>query len=326
MTENPMNSIETDFAPKNEPVSTSVDSSFRCEWELLKSAPTGTLLGIQDRLKSLADHPSQIAQLAVEGAAVGFALALFKNNPDALWGAGKHITNWAGRVGVALMAKDLVVRVGSPAIDTWNNPSHLEDNKAQLGKNLGGAVVEYSTMGLAGIAGYKYLYPTSALTTIGALKSEPSMRAPSAITGNLETRKLPTPLPGKTTDIRPQPVDARPQPVHPRPLPVHPRLNLPRAVNAPQKFESPQPATTADVQSIEAPADNAPNSMFVFDDIWQPKHTSSNPHGPDPHAEVHDPWMPANDLDPYGNKMPASNLDHKMPANNLDPYGNKITR
>ncbi len=28
-----------------------------------------------------------------------------------------------------------------------------------------------------------------------------------------------------------------------------------------------------------------------------------NPHGRDPHEEIHDKSMPANDLDPYGNKQ-----------------------
>lgn len=136
--------------------SDSVTRAFHREWELLKSAPSTTVTGVQEKLSSLAAHPAKVAELVVEGAAVGVALAHLKTHPEALWGAGKHITKWAGTAGAALLAADMGIRVGVPAVDTWNNPASLAANKIRLGQNLGAAVVEYSTMGLAGAAGFKY--------------------------------------------------------------------------------------------------------------------------------------------------------------------------
>ncbi|MBS1953743.1 MAG: hypothetical protein JST89_06155 [Cyanobacteria bacterium SZAS-4] len=132
-------------------------------------------------MTSFAENPSQVAKLVAEGAAIGLVLAHCKHNPDALWGAGAHITKWAGKVGAAFIAKDLAVGIGAPAIDTWNNPSNLEQNKKQLGSNLGGAAVEYATMGLAGVASYKYIYSD-----------------PSAITSTVRKPALDLSIKGKT--------------------------------------------------------------------------------------------------------------------------------
>ncbi len=46
-----------------------------------------------------------------------------------------------------------------------------------------------------------------------------------------------------------------------------------------------------------------PSLNELFAEMWEEKRPLSGVDHSDPHAEVHDPWMPANNLDPYGNVL-----------------------
>ncbi len=60
---------------------------------------------------------------------------------------------YAGKVGVGLAVGDWGVKLGAPALDVWNNPENLARNKIALAENVGSGLVDYTAMGLGGIAG-----------------------------------------------------------------------------------------------------------------------------------------------------------------------------
>ncbi len=303
-------------------------SPLQSEWELFKAAPDAISVGVQEKLTSLAENPSQFAKLALEGAAIGLVLAHCRHNPDALWGAGEHITKWAGKVGAAFVAKDLAVGIGTPAIDTWNHPSNLELNKKQLGSNLGSAAVEYTTMGLAGMASYKHIYsdPTALTAPIPKPAVDlSSVKLGTKISDVYKPRVAPV-APTPLTEITSPKVAGNP--VIPSITPILPAVSptLPLDVKLPSAFEPPagkqhidssepigfslkesefenfgvqrdrflEPETTGDTTTN-------PTINELFAEMWEEKRPLELTNNSDPHAEIHDPWMQANNLDPYGN-------------------------
>lgn len=255
-----------------------INSKLCSEWELLKSAAANTDRGIDTKVKDMIHHPGQVAELLIDGAVAGLTLAQLKHNPETLFGAGGKIASLATRAGLAAMAVDLGLRVKGPVTDVWSQPTHLESAKIKLGEQLGAAVVEYTTAGLAGLAGYKYLYHAKMPPFITDFQIEPARR----VTVGLESPALPANSLTHET-LR--------------------NSRFPDSLGRRQDIARfPVPNGSGAGVQIDAVGRRSSKSTFGFDDLWKPKRADLDPYGAEPGSEVHDPWMPANNLDPYGNK------------------------
>lgn len=255
-----------------------INSKLRREWELIKSVSANTDVGIDKKVKDMIHRPGQVVEPLIDGAVAGVTLAQLKHNPETLFGAGGKIASLATKAGVVAMAVDLGLRIKGPVTDVWSQPTHLESAKVKLGEQLGAAAVEYTTAGLAGLAGYKYLYHAKIPPFITDFQIEPARRV------TLGPRSPASPANSLTYET-----------LHNPPLPdsVGRRQNIAR-------FSVPN-GSGAGVQ-FDGVGRGSSKSTFNFDDLWKPKRGNRDIYGAEPGSEVHDPWMPANNLDPYGNK------------------------
>ncbi len=118
--------------------------------------PTGIINAVDDAFK----HPQQSAFAVGMSAAMGVGLALLAKNPGL---AGKAVEPFIKggldalpAIAGVTVSCDLGQRLGEPIMATWNSLSNFEINKKQLADKFGVAAVDYTLMGLGGLAGAKY--------------------------------------------------------------------------------------------------------------------------------------------------------------------------
>ncbi len=84
----------------------------------------------------------------------------------------------AGKIGIGLAVADWGLKLGAPAYDVWNNPKNLAHNKTVLADNVGSGLVDYTAMGLSGIAGgyTAYRFTPELMPKVPALDLKPSIK------------------------------------------------------------------------------------------------------------------------------------------------------
>lgn len=124
------------------------------EAELFASLKDNLWNSVQDRFQN---HKGELVNEVATAALVGAGLAALTKNPallgEALTPFVKSAIPLAGKVGVGLAVADWGIKLGAPAYDVWNNPKSLAHNKTVLAGNVGSGLVDYTAMGLGGIAG-----------------------------------------------------------------------------------------------------------------------------------------------------------------------------
>lgn len=140
------------------------------EAELFGSLKDNLWHEVTDRVQN---HKTELAIEAVGAVVISAGFAVATKNPEVLGQAMapffKKAIPLAGKAGLVGAGMDWAYKIGAPAIDVWNNPENLEQSKKMLAHNIGGGIVDYTTLTAAGIAGgvagFKYMY-------------EPKLRAP----------------------------------------------------------------------------------------------------------------------------------------------------
>lgn len=140
------------------------------EAELFGSLKDNLWHEVTDRVQN---HKTELAVEAAGAVVIGAGLAVATKNPEVLGQAMAPILKWAipaaGKVGLVGGALDWTYKIAAPAVDVWNNPENMNKAKQDLAHNIGGGIVDYTTLGVAGIAGgaagFKYMY-------------EPKLKAP----------------------------------------------------------------------------------------------------------------------------------------------------
>lgn len=126
--------------------------------KLLRSADLliqGSAQGAVSRAKEAVANPASTAVEIVAAAGAGAALAALQKSGGAYRVAGNLLA--IGLTGVA--ANDVYSRGvdAAPAFrDNWNSANNFRDNKITVGSTIGSAIFDYSIMGAAGLAGYKW--------------------------------------------------------------------------------------------------------------------------------------------------------------------------
>ncbi len=143
----PMTNTEFGVRSKNE-------SSLAREGELFASLKDNLWDSVKDHLQH---HKDEIIVEAAGAMVLGVGLAALTKNPallgEALAPAVKAGVPFVGKVGIGLATADWAVKIGVPAYDVWNNPSNLASDKQMLASNVGSGLVDYTAMGIGGIAG-----------------------------------------------------------------------------------------------------------------------------------------------------------------------------
>lgn len=120
------------------------------EAALFASMPAGAYDAAKSRLSN---EPGRVALEAGAGLVIGAGMAAVTKNPrilgETLAPYAKPAVRYAGKAMLAVAGIDWTVRIGAPALDTWQDQNSLEANKARLGHNVGTGIVDYG----AGIAG-----------------------------------------------------------------------------------------------------------------------------------------------------------------------------
>lgn len=124
------------------------------EAELFGSLKENLWNSVKDRIQN---HKSEIFTEAAIAAVTGAGIAAMTKNPallgESLAPVMKAAVPFATKVGVGLATADWAVKLGAPAYDVWNDPGNLAHNKTVLAGNVGAGLVDYTAMGIAGIAG-----------------------------------------------------------------------------------------------------------------------------------------------------------------------------
>lgn len=144
-----LNTAPVSVAVKDESPDTYAKALSR-EAELFASLPANAY---QAGKNKLSNEPGKVALEAGAGLVIGAGMAAVTKNPGILGQTlapyAKTGVRYLGRTMLALGALDWTIRIGAPALDTWQDKDSLEHNKARLGHNVGTGVVDYG----AGIAG-----------------------------------------------------------------------------------------------------------------------------------------------------------------------------
>lgn len=126
------------------------------EAELLLAGVQGLPEGLASRAAKAAENKGETALELGIAFGVGAALSLCAKNPRALWGACGGLAQLAKPVLAAGMAADVATRVGLPMLAVARDASTLDQQKQQLGSNLGAMTFDYTLMGAAGYAGSRF--------------------------------------------------------------------------------------------------------------------------------------------------------------------------
>lgn len=120
------------------------------EAALFASMPAGAYDAAKLRLTT---EPGRVALEGGAGLVIGAGMAAITKNPrllgETLAPYAKPAVRYAGIAMLTVAGIDWTMRIGAPALDTWQEQNSLEANKARLGHNVGTGVVDYG----AGIAG-----------------------------------------------------------------------------------------------------------------------------------------------------------------------------
>lgn len=124
------------------------------EAELFASLKDNLWNSVQDRFQN---HKGELVNEIATAAVVGAGIAALTKNPallgKALMPLVERTIPLAGKVGIGLAVADWGLKIGAPAYEVWNNPMSLAHNKNVLADNVGSGLVDYTAMGLGGIAG-----------------------------------------------------------------------------------------------------------------------------------------------------------------------------
>ena len=118
------------------------------EGSLLAAAPENVWSGMKARAEDAWEHKAQTGAEIGVSVALGVGLAMAVRNPETA-----VYTKFLPMVTGALITGDVAKRLGTPMIETWQDPLSLARNKVQLGANLGAMAFDYALMGTAGAAG-----------------------------------------------------------------------------------------------------------------------------------------------------------------------------
>ncbi len=151
-------------AAANSPQGDTLGAKLLREGELFASAPAKAVEAAKAHLRN--DQGALVVDAAI-GVAAGAAIGALAKNPALLGkaasGAVRTGLEQSGKIFGAVVAADWAVRLGAPAVTTWNNASAHGAAKEQLGHNIGAGVVDYG-IGFAGGAlgagvAHKYTSP-----------------------------------------------------------------------------------------------------------------------------------------------------------------------
>ena len=128
-----------------------LQSKLAREAELFGSLPGHLKEGLVENINELSC--GQVVRAVVEGAIMGAAVGVLTRNPNALWGIGRFISEHPKLLLGTSVGADLLMRAGAPAVDVWNNPQNLEQDKQLLGYRFAAVVTDYPLMGIGGALG-----------------------------------------------------------------------------------------------------------------------------------------------------------------------------
>lgn len=134
------------------------------EGELFASAPAKAVEAAKAHIRN---DPGALARDAAIGVAAGAAIGALAKNPALLGKAASGVVRTglekSGKIFGVVVAADWAVRLGAPAITTWNDASAAGAAKESLGHNIGTGVVDYGIGFAGGITGarvaHKYTSP-----------------------------------------------------------------------------------------------------------------------------------------------------------------------
>ncbi|MBS1989769.1 MAG: hypothetical protein JSS83_04575 [Cyanobacteria bacterium SZAS LIN-3] len=156
---NPLRGNERDSAADQPSAELSTSEKLANEANLLLGAVARAPQALADRAREATGE--KLGETGVEVAksvAVGAAFALALRKPQifgqvlAPYVEGAALN--AGKILGVVAAADVGTKVGVPAYEVWKDPRTLEQNKAQLGKSLGGMAFDYPLMAASGLAGF----------------------------------------------------------------------------------------------------------------------------------------------------------------------------
>lgn len=124
------------------------------ETELFTSLKDNLWNSVQDRVQN---HKTEIVTEVAAAALVGAGIAALTKNPQLLGRAlaplVKEAVPLATKIGIGLAAADWTIKLGAPAYEVWDHPNTLARNKKVLADNVGSGLVDYTAMGIGGVAG-----------------------------------------------------------------------------------------------------------------------------------------------------------------------------
>ncbi|CAN5283573.1 hypothetical protein BH11CYA1_BH11CYA1_37970 [soil metagenome] len=122
------------------------------EFGLLAQLPMGALAAAQERL----NHPVDLAIELGVATAVGFGVMAMAKNPAVFGEAASPyvggLLKWVDKLSGPAIAIDWANRIGAPMASTWMSASNDSSARADMSRNVGGGLVDYST----GVLGMRF--------------------------------------------------------------------------------------------------------------------------------------------------------------------------
>lgn len=167
------------------------------EVELVSSLRQTLGGGMKEALHEAANNPSHVAVQVIASAVLGTAISVAARNPGVLGKAlepALRIGMQSGaELGTFALCADLGLRISEPVLSAWRTDRHMEYDKQLLAASLGRAVVDYTTVGTAGVLGAKHGVSTiyGARALVQELASASSCEPAFAYAGSAGTRMFP---------------------------------------------------------------------------------------------------------------------------------------
>ncbi len=132
------------------PADESLAGKLNREFGLLAQLPGGAVAAVQDRL----NHPIDLAiEFGVASAVSLGVVAMYKNPAFLGESAAPYVSGLlkgVEKLSGPAIALDWANRIGAPMVSTWSSASNDSSARADLNRNVGGGLVDYS-MGLWGL-------------------------------------------------------------------------------------------------------------------------------------------------------------------------------
>ncbi len=145
------------------------------ELNLLNAITDKTYQGFKQTDSTETEHPLQLTEKFVAGAALGIVLTALTRNPESLGLLGKITVNYGGYALGGLGALNIFNQLEKPIVNTWDGIKTPNAEITKIGNDFGGATFNLGVMGLGGTIG--------SLSTQAFLNSD-TLTTLTALTGN----------------------------------------------------------------------------------------------------------------------------------------------